>query len=210
VEGAPPFDQSASEYRKAGVVMMFPALRGGNDNPGAKEGYFGEVDDVLAAARFLREQAFVDPYRIYLGGHSTGGTLALLAAECADDFRAVFAFGPVADPSGYPAAYNPFGRAGPSGYDPREAELRAPGRWLEAVRSPVFVIDGTEGNLADLRSMERSTKNPNLHFLAIKGTDHFRLLPATNRLIAQRVLGDTGPACNLAFTEEELAEAFAK
>ena len=31
-------DQTAAAYRKAGIVMMFPSLRGGNDNPGQKEG----------------------------------------------------------------------------------------------------------------------------------------------------------------------------
>src|SRR5215831_21087993 len=49
-EAPPENDQTASAYRKAGIVMMFPSLRGGNDNPGLKEGFFGEVDDVLAAA----------------------------------------------------------------------------------------------------------------------------------------------------------------
>ena len=43
-------DQTASAYRKAGIVMMFPSLRGGNDNPGPKEGFLGEVDDIIAAA----------------------------------------------------------------------------------------------------------------------------------------------------------------
>jgi len=42
-------DQSASAFRKAGIVMMFPSLRGGNDNPGRREGFYGEVDDILAA-----------------------------------------------------------------------------------------------------------------------------------------------------------------
>ncbi len=101
-EPAPPSnDQTASAFRRAGVVMMFPSLRGGNDNPGVKEGFFGEVDDILAAADFLAKQEFVDPQRIYLGGHSTGGTLVLLTAECSDRFRAVFSFGPVEDVAGY-------------------------------------------------------------------------------------------------------------
>src|SRR5213078_4101010 len=112
-------DQSASAYRKAGLVMMFPALRGGNDNPGAREGFLGEVDDVLAAEAFLRKQDYVDPRRIYLGGHSTGGTLVLLAAECSDRFRAVFSFGPVDDVAGYEPQYLPFDTS-----NPREVELR--------------------------------------------------------------------------------------
>src|SRR5262245_20517464 len=57
-------DQTASAHRKAGIVMMFPSLRGGNDNPGIKEGFLGEVDDVLAAADFLAKQPYVDPNRI--------------------------------------------------------------------------------------------------------------------------------------------------
>src|SRR5262245_19185581 len=91
----PEDDQSAGAYRQAGLVMMYPSLRGGNDNPGFKEGFYGEVDDVLAAADFLAKQEGVDPDRIYLGGHSTGGTLAMLVAASTDRFRAVFAFGPV-------------------------------------------------------------------------------------------------------------------
>ena len=59
-------------------IMMFPTLRGGNTNPGAREYLLGEVDDVLAAAEHLARLPYVDPQRIYLGGHSTGGTLALL------------------------------------------------------------------------------------------------------------------------------------
>src|SRR5262245_2842526 len=97
------FDQTswaANAFRQAGIVMMFPTLRGGNDNPGFKEGLFGEVDDVLAASDFLSKQPFVDPQRIYLGGLSTGGTLVLLVAASSDRFRAVFSFGPADDVSG--------------------------------------------------------------------------------------------------------------
>src|SRR5207253_1872131 len=137
-EGPPGNDQSASAYRKAGIVMLFPALRGGNDNPGVKEGFLGEVDDVVAAADFLQKQSYVDPERIYLGGHSTGGTLVLLTAECSDAFRAVFSFGPIDDVLGYGLTYNPFALT-----DPKELQLRSPARWLHSIRSPVFVLEGT-------------------------------------------------------------------
>src|SRR5262249_55946481 len=71
-ESPPNNDQTASAFRKAGIVTMYPSLRGGNENPGFKEGFLGEVDDVLAAADFLSKQEGVEPDRIYLGGHSTG------------------------------------------------------------------------------------------------------------------------------------------
>src|SRR5262249_50730652 len=148
-------------FREAGIVTMYPSLRGGNDNPGAKEGFFGEVDDVLAAAEFLAGQKFVDPGRIYLGGHSTGGTLALLVAASSDRFRAVFALGPVADVTGYGPENLPFDLA-----DARERELRAPVLWMRSISSPTSVFEGTEspGNLADLRELARASRGPVVQF----------------------------------------------
>ncbi|MEZ6142361.1 MAG: prolyl oligopeptidase family serine peptidase [Zavarzinella sp.] len=74
----PSGDETASGFREAGILMMFPTLRGGSKNPGVHEGFFGEVDDVIAATDFLAKQPYVDQDRIYLGGLSCGGTLALL------------------------------------------------------------------------------------------------------------------------------------
>ena len=61
-------DQTAAAYREAGIIMFFPSLRGGNNNPGVKEGFLGEVNDVLAALKYLKNQSYVDANRIYLGG----------------------------------------------------------------------------------------------------------------------------------------------
>lgn len=199
-------DQTAAAYRKAGIVMMFPSLRGGNDNPGVREGFLGEVDDVLAAAEFLAKQDYVDPRRIYLGGHSTGGTLALLVAECTDRFRAIFAFGPVDDVSGYGPEYLPCDTS-----NPREVELRSPGIWLASIKTPTFVFEGTaEGNIDSLQAMARSSTNPKVHFLAVRGASHFSILAPTNRLIADKILRDDGPACSLTFAAEELSRPFAR
>jgi dipeptidyl aminopeptidase/acylaminoacyl peptidase len=205
-EGPPNNDQSASAFRKAGIVMMFPSLRGGIDNPGAKEGFLGEVDDVIAAADYLGKQAFVDPKRIYLGGHSTGGTLVLLTAECSDRFRAVFSFGPVDVVFGYPPEYLPFDTS-----NPRELELRSPGYWLASIRTPVFVFEGTaQGNLLCLQAMSRGSTNAKVHFLPVRGATHFSILRPITRLIAEKVLHDDGATCSLAFTEDEVNKAVAK
>jgi hypothetical protein len=40
-EGPAANDQSASAFRKAGMAMLFPTLRGGNDNPGQREYFWG-------------------------------------------------------------------------------------------------------------------------------------------------------------------------
>lgn len=197
-------DQSASAYRKAGIIMMFPSLRGGNNNPGVREGFLGEVEDVLAAADYLGQQAYVDAQRIYLGGHSTGGTLVMLVAECSSRFRAVFSFGPVYDVSGYGDQYLPF-----ESNNQKEVELRSPGRWLDWIGSRTYVFEGTgQGNIQSLEHMKKATSNRWIQFYPVSGADHFSTLAPTNRLIAKKILGDSGPVCDIAFTVEQLRQPF--
>ena len=183
---------------------MFPSLRGGNDNPGQRESFFGEVDDILAAREFLAKQEYVDPARIYLGGHSTGGTLVLLVAECSEhQFRAVFSFGPVEDVEGYGSEYLHLDTS-----NRRELELRSPIRWLNSIKTPVFVFEGVrDGNLDSLQKLQAASTNPKLHFFPVRGADHFSVLSPLNRMIATRILNDTGATTNLAFTEADVLKA---
>jgi dipeptidyl aminopeptidase/acylaminoacyl peptidase len=202
----PSNDQSARQYREAGMVMMFPSLRGGNTNPGVEEGFLGEVDDILAAADYLANQGYVDPKRIYLGGHSTGGTLVMLVAESTDRFRAVFSFGPASDVSNYDNEYTPFNRN-----DQREIELRSPVKWLHCIRCPTFVFEGTiQGNIQSLQELMRASTSPKAHFYPVNGASHFSILAPTNRLIAQKILRDEGPETNIAFTAAELNKPFGR
>jgi len=194
-------DQSARAFREARIVMMFPSLRGGHESLGAKEVCLGEVEDVLAAAEFLARQDFVDQERIYLGGHSTGGTLVLLAAASSDRFRAVFSFGPVDTVARYGPDNLPFDTS-----NQQELLLRAPVRWLQSIQNPVFVFEGTEnGNLACLQIMSRVSTNPMIHFHAVPGHDHFNILAPVTQLIAKKILKDNGPTAKLEFTEKELS-----
>lgn len=192
-------DQTAGQFRKAGVVMLFPSLRGGNENPGPQESFLGEVDDVLAAADFLAKQPYVDPKRIYLGGHSTGGTLVLLVAESSPRFAAVFSLGPVSEIDGYtPDMFH---------CEPTEQEirLRSPGYWLHSIQSPTFVIEGTEGNALELVKMQRRNQNKKAKFFLVQGADHFGVIGPINALLAKKVATGTGP---ISITDEELQAAY--
>lgn len=200
-DAPPENDQTASAFRQAGIVVMYPSLRGGNNNPGVREGFFGEVDDVLAAVDYLAKQDFVDPQRIYLGGHSTGGTLALLVAASTQRFRAIFSFGPVEDVRNYGQEFLPFDTS-----NEQEFELRAPERWMQLIQSPVFVLEGNEqpGNIESLRSLSRNSRNSLVQFRAVKGADHFNILAPTTQLIAQKILQDDKNTTNITITETEL------
>jgi dienelactone hydrolase/DNA-directed RNA polymerase subunit RPC12/RpoP len=179
-------DQSACAFRKAGIVMMFPSQRGGNDNPGRREGFCGEADDILAATDFLAQLPYVDPAQIYLGGHSTGGTMVMLVAEISDRYKAVFALGPIAIASQYGGE---FVYCDPN--DRREIAIRSPLPWLHCVKSPLYVFEGAEeGNWDAIQLMERANKNPQVHFFKIAGHNHFSVIaPLTERLAGQIVQG---------------------
>jgi acetyl esterase/lipase len=197
-------EQSASAYRKEGLVMMFPSLRGGNDNPGRREGFLGEVEDVLAAADYLAALPYVDTTRIYLGGHSTGGTLVLLTAEVSARFRAVFSFGPVADSAYYGDRF-----VYCSLKNAKEMELRRPIRWLSEIKSPTFVFEGAEppSNIDSLNEMKSAYASESVHFFAVPKKNHFSALEPVNRLIVSKILKDTGKTPTFFFTKSELARA---
>ena len=179
-------DQTAVQWEKADFVMMYPSLRGGNDNAGVKEGFLGEADDVVAAADWLAKRPDVDASRIYLGGHSTGGTLALLVAEQSQKFRAVFAFGPVEDVAGYGAdsGFLPF-----DVNNEDEVRMRSPLYWLNGVKSPTYVLEGDTGmgNIESLRALRETNSNAQIHFLEVRRRNHFSALAPANAYLASVV-----------------------
>lgn len=177
-------DQSAKVFRDAGLVVFYPSMRGLNGNPGRMEGFYGELDDLVAATNWLKQQPGVDPNQIYLGGHSTGGTLVLLASEYANAWAGVFAFGPVSDIAGYDGAV-----AVPIAPDNAQGvKLRSPIHWLNCVKHPTFVIEGAgQGNVSELRMMQAATDNPNLFFVSAADCDHFSVLKPVSTIIAKAI-----------------------
>jgi dipeptidyl aminopeptidase/acylaminoacyl peptidase len=200
-------DQTAAPYRAVGIVMMFPSLRGGNDNPGHHEGFYGEVDDVLAAFEYLSKQPYVDAKRIYLGGHSTGGTLALLTAEMRNPFRAVFAFGPVADVRSYGKDILP---VDVKNGDEREHTLRSPAQWLSSARGEVFVIEGKDqpSNIAAVEYMQRNSQSSAVHFITLTGASHFSVLAPANEVIAKQILNDVPSHAEFDLSQSQLQAQF--
>lgn len=186
IAGPPSNDQSASAFRNSDVVMMFPTLRGGNTNEGKHEYFMGEVDDVLAAAAHLRTLSYVDPNRIFLGGHSTGGTLALVVAEMGAPFAAVFAFGPIAEVNSYGNSIVPINF---SDYPVEELRLRSPIRWLHGITVPTYLIEGTRGpsNMTSLDELCEKSSSPFVHCVRVQGEDHFSVLNRVSRVIAARI-----------------------
>ena len=201
--GAAANDQSAHAFRDAGMIMVLPTLRGGNGHASTKELLLGEVDDVLAAAEQLKRLSYIDPERIYLGGHSTGGTLALLTAAMKTPFKAVFAFGPVASADHYPDTVMPIDFAT---LDARELRLRSPIHWLASISQPTYVIEGMTGvsNGDELEAICAASSNPLLRCIRVTGADHFSVLSAATPIIAAKLMSADADATS--FNPEEFAQ----
>ena len=156
--GAADWDM-ALPYWEAGFVVMVPMLRGENGQLGTFSFLYDEVDDVLAAAEYLGSQPAVDPTRIYLAGHSAGGTLTLLAIEASGRFRAAAAFDGSPDQQ---LLYN--GSATKPGdhrevvFDPRdtrELEVRSPLAYVFSLKSPVRLYYSYEASVIAQRPSRR-------------------------------------------------------
>jgi dipeptidyl aminopeptidase/acylaminoacyl peptidase len=156
--GAADWDM-AVPYWEAGFVVMAPMLRGENGQQGTFSFLYNEVDDVLAAADFLAQQPGVDPDRIYLAGHSAGGTLTLLAIEASSRFRAAVSFDASPDQQ---LLYN--GSASKAGThrevvfdtkDSVELQVRSPLAYVSSVKSPVRLYYSREASPLNQRSSER-------------------------------------------------------
>ena len=197
-------DQSARAFREAGLVEMLPSLRGCNDNPGDREYFLGEVDDVLAAIDFVRKRADVDPKRVYLGGHSTGATLALLVAASQPPVRAVFAFGPIDRIKMYGPTDTALDNA-----DDDELAMRSPATWLTQVTVPVYVIEGAaRGNAGRFDALRAAAGKAPVHFLLARGATHFSTLAPITELIAARLMRAAADGVTFELTEADLAGAF--
>jgi hypothetical protein len=81
----------------------------------------------------------------------------MLVAEMSDRFRAIFAFGPVEDV-----------RAGAIHLLPTRQSYGADAEIARPIRSaPLFVIEGTGGNIEDLWAMQSKSTNPLVRFVAV-------------------------------------------
>lgn len=199
-------DQSVRAFLDAGLVVMCPSWRGENDNPGRFELFYGEVDDLLAAVDFIKKQPHVDPERVYLAGHSTGGTLVLLAATTGVDVRAVFSFGGAPDMVEVMSDGEGYGNTPYGGDVLRGHELRSAVRYTPFIECPVFYFEGGYSDYhEDAAMMEGMAMGYGVEFAAFElSGDHFDILAPITSLVAEKILADRGPECSIEMTLDEL------
>jgi len=170
-------------YRDAGYVTLAPRLRGENGLPGDFTLFYDELNDVLSAADFLAKQPYVDPKRLYVAGHSVGGTMTLLAALAGDRFRAAASFSGSPNQTEWIQGEDDkkvvFDRS-----DRREFIMRSPEAFATRFRCPLRIYYGSEEAWAD-RSSRRTAeaarqKGLDVEAVCVPG-DHHSHVPASIR-----------------------------
>ncbi|MDC9593260.1 alpha/beta hydrolase family protein [Xenorhabdus sp. IM139775] len=198
-------DQSASAFRRDGLVLMIPSFRGENANPGRYDMFYGELRDIESARQYLAKLPYVDSNRIYLAGHSTGGTRALLASEYTKGFRAIFSLGGIPDLR-LRLNYAPIPVAVPFDQnDPREFELRSPRTFLKSIKSPTFYFEGEYAYWEEFDEVKEiaSNKDIPLYIYRIENGDHFNIIRPLTNLIAEKILNDREEKVNIEFNEND-------
>lgn len=200
-------DQTGSAFRKAGLILMLPSFRGESGNPGVDEMFYGEIDDLDSARKYLASQPYVDPDRIYLVGHSTGGTRVLLASELLTGFRAFFSLGGVFDIKKWwgedDMSFFPFNTE-----DPKEFKLRSAGYFIESIRFPTFYFEGEKSYDRDFDKLAATVKANNipLALYSIKGGNHFNIITPITEKITQKILLDNEEEININFDGNDIKQ----
>ena len=197
-------------FRKAGFVVMIPAWRGESGNPGGFEMFYGEVKDAISAIGYLRKLPYVDPSRIYMAGHSTGGTLTVLTAMSTKWLRAAFSFGgnlDIKDGTGYGIS----GRFAPSR---REGYFRSAIHHVAFLQSPVYYFEG-EGEKEYTKVAKKVEKKARLlrkpfRTFVIKGGDHFNVVQPTVKVLVKHLLKDKGKSFRISLTHKDIQASFYK
>ncbi|MEM1011860.1 MAG: alpha/beta fold hydrolase [Planctomycetota bacterium] len=198
----PANDQTVTTYLQAGdngdrLVVFVPTFRGTNGNPGQTEMFLGEADDLVAAVEHVSARPDVDPEQIYVAGHSTGGTVALIAAALTDVPAGVLCVGGAPD-------YVVTLRLGGYGVEPfdtsalQEAKMRSPITFAEHLKVPVLYVEGgledasADGYPAAARRMAAMAPKADMTVVLPRGRDHFTVLAPLHRVVAQSLVAENG------------------
>jgi dienelactone hydrolase len=161
---------------------MTPILRGENGQPGSYSMFYNEVDDVLAAADAFEKLPQVDPQRIYVAGHSVGGTLTLLAAMTSPRFRAAASFSGSPDQPRWAAGQRelvPFNLSAPGDFDEggarKEFQMRSPLAFPSSFKCPTRLYFGSQEEIfkasSNLTAVLARKKNLDVEAVEVPG-DH--------------------------------------
>ena len=175
----------AAPFAEAGFVLFAPTFRGENGNPGVYESFFGEVDDALAAGRYVASLPQVDGTKVFVAGHSSGAVLTCLVAMMPSSFKAAAALDGSVDMEAWarfsPAALVPFDKT-----DAEEVRVRNPMAFIGGLRCPLTLYAGQDAQKANAALAAKARRlNQPCDLVPVPGNHETMVAPAVQKAIAQ-------------------------
>ncbi len=168
--------QDAAPFVEAGFVVLMPMLRAENGNPGIYEGFYGEVDDAIAAGRFVSELPYVDADNVFVAGHSVGAVLSVLTAMMPSKYKAAAAL------SGYLDMVTWSAREHPSfvifdSTNQEEIRLRNPMAFAASLRIPL-ILYAERGEMDEINAafLARAKRAGKACELVVSDGDHMSMV----------------------------------
>jgi len=176
--------EDAEPFTKSGFVLFMPMLRGENGNPGIYESFLGEVDDAIAAGRFVASLPNVDRENVFVAGHSVGGVLTCLVAMLPSPYKAAAALDGYVDmetwAAGSPDAYVPYDRN-----DRQEVRVRNPMAFIASIRCPLRLYAGDDAREVNAPLATKAKQRGKDCVLVVVRGDHLAMVgPAVQQTIA--------------------------
>jgi len=176
---------AAQGFVTAGYVLLMPRLRGENGGEGNFEMFGGEVDDAIAAGKYLASLPQIDAQRIYLAGHSVGGSLAMLTSQMPSPYKAVAAYSGFARLPLWLAHYK---NIAPFNVDlADEQKIRDPYRYAGSVKVPLYVFTESSNTPAipvNAEFCKTVAKYSVCKHEVITGSHESMIAPAVSRTVA--------------------------
>lgn len=176
--------EDAEPFAKAGFVLFMPMLRGENGNSGNYESFLGEVDDAIAAGRFVASLPNVDGSNVYVAGHSVGGVLTCLVAMLPSPYKAAAALDGYVDMESWAA-----GSPGPQvPYDrnsTEEVRVRNPMAFASSIRCPLRLYAGEDGRAVNAPLAAKAQQaGKDCELVVVRGDHQEMVEPAVRQSIA--------------------------
>jgi hypothetical protein len=121
-----------------------------SEDPGVYEGFYGEVDDAIAAGRFVSELSYVDKDNVFVAGHSVGGLLAVLTAMMPSNYKASAALSAFLDMASWSEFEHP-SRVIFDTSNPEEIRLRNPMAFPASLRIPL-ILYAERGGMGEINA----------------------------------------------------------
>lgn len=176
--------KDAEPFAKAGFVLFMPLLRAENGNPGNYESFLGEVDDAIAAGRFVASLPDVDSGNIFVSGHSVGAVLTCLVSMLPSPYKAGAALDGYMDMETW-AAHSPAPQVPYERKARNEIRVRNPMAFAASIQCPLKLYVGKDAREVNVLFAEKARQAGKDCELVFVGGDHQAMVaPSVQQAIA--------------------------